>query len=462
MGGEHAVVIGGSVAGLLAARALAGHYGRVTVVERDRLPDGPLPRSGAPQARQVHIMLLRGHSVIERLFPGFTAALAADGAVPLDLMGDSAVLTINGWLPQAPSSLRIHSCSRDLIEHHLRRRVAALPGVSFLDGREVLGLLATPGGQVRGVLLRRRGAAPAIAPLEELAADLVADASGRGSKAPDWLAGLGYGQAPETVVNAHLGYASRWYHLPAGWPAPWKMRLVRSRPPLGTRGGLIYPVEGDRWTVNLGGSAGDYPPTDEAGFMAFARSLPDPGFAAALESAEPISPIYGYRRTENRWRHFEELPRWPQGFVAMGDAVCGFNPAYGQGMTVAAIGAEVLGACLRSGGPAMARRFQRRLAAELRLPWLMATGEDFRLPTTEGVRPGAAARPVQRYLDLVATAAVSDPGLAEAFYRVVHLVAPPSTLLRPRVMAGALRAAAWWAGARWGRVAAEPQYAQSK
>jgi hypothetical protein len=218
---------------------------------------------------------------------------------------------------------------------------------------------------------------------------------------------------------------------------------VQNRPP-DHRAGGIYPIEGDRWFVTLGGGGHDYPPTDEAGFLEFARSLCVPAIYEAIKGAEPLSPIAGYRRTENVLRHYERFSRWPQGFVALGDAVCAFNPVYGQGMTAAALGAETLNACLharrpRGAGPAaLGLDFQRRLAQGNRAPWLMATGEDFRWPTTEGGRPGPAMRLLHRYFDRVIERSVVDPAVQRVLVAVMHLIEPPSTLLHPAVVASTL------------------------
>lgn len=444
---DHAIVIGGSMAGLLAARALADHFAQVTVLDRDTFPDGPVPRKGVPQARHVHVLLLRGQAILERLFPGFQRDLAAAGATALDWIGDSATLNAGGWMPRFDSGLHTHVCSRDTLEWAVRQRLREYPQVTLRGGCEVVGLLGGGDtgdvgdtGAVRGVLVRaRRSEEHTVGPPEPLAADLVVDASGRDSQAPAWLAALGYAKPDETVVNSFLGYASRWYRQPPEPVGDWKLLLVAAMPPRVVRGAVILPVDAERWLVTVSGGSHDYPPTDDAGFLAFARGLPTPLVAAALEAAEPLAPVAGYRRTENRIRHFERLPAWPDGFAAVGDAVCCFNPVYGQGMSVAAVGAETLGKLLgrQPGLPAgLTRRFQRRLARVNRLPWLMATGEDYRYPGVEGGRPGAVTRWLHRYLDGVQRRAARDPFTLATFIRVAHLTASPARLFHPRIAAG--------------------------
>ena len=209
------------------------------------------------------------------------------------------------------------------------------------------------------------------------------------------------------------------------------------------RGGVILPIEGDRWLVTLAGAAHHFPPTDEDGFRAFAAALATPALAEAIRDAEPLTPIRGYRRTENRRRHFERMRRWPDRFVVLGDAVCAFNPVYGQGMTTGALGALTLDACLRRAGPGglagVARRFQRQLGRVIAGPWLLATGEDFRWPSTTGGRPDLATRAMHRYIDRVFQLATASPAAKQAMLEVMHMVAEPAALFRPAMVLAVLR-----------------------
>jgi 2-polyprenyl-6-methoxyphenol hydroxylase-like FAD-dependent oxidoreductase len=431
--GEQAVVVGGSVAGLLAARVLATHYRRVTILDRDRLPAGAGARKGTPQARHIHVLLTAGRRVVERLYPGFVADVVAAGAEDYDAIGD-----VEWYTPAGPattrfaSGLRFLGATRDLIEWGVRTRTLALPGVAVRDGVSVAAYRLDPTGRrVVGVVLDQRDGPGR--PAEELAADLVVDASGRGSRTPQLLESLGFPRPRETVVNGFLGYASRLMTRPAGW-TDWTAFHLQAAPPHRRRGGVIAPVEGGRWVVTLAGGGKDYPPTDEAGFRDFARSLPDPRFAAAVEAAEPLSPIVGTKTSENRVRHYEEHARRPEGLLVMGDAACAFNPVYGQGMTAAAVGAEVLDRCLcaaRAGAAGLAARFQVRLARANTCPWLLATGEDYRFAEAEGPPPGPAVRLAHWYLDRITALAAHDPAVRQRFVEVVHLVSSPVSLLAP-------------------------------
>ena len=454
--GSHAVVLGGSMAGLLAARVLANHFDRVTVVERDRFPEQPAFRSGVPQSRHLHVLLVQGRVVLEQLFPGLEAELFAAGAVQVRWPADVLALTAFGWLRRFPEGLTVVSCSRELLEWHVRQRVAATGRVRFLQDHDATGVLPSADNTaVLGVLVRPRsrgpgagsaGSANGAAHARGLRADLVVDASGRDSRAPQWLEAMGFAPPPATEINPFVGYASRYYAQPKGFGADWQGVYLLATPAR-PRGGALFPIEGDRWHVGLVGYGRDYPPTDEAGFLEFARSLRSPVLYEAIKAAEPLSPVRGYQRTGNLLRHYERLRRWPERVVALGDAVSAFNPVYGQGMTVAAQAAVVLDRCLRerrrdgtkAAGTGLGRGFQRRLAKANAAAWLLATGEDLRYRTTGGARPGPVTRLLHRYLDRVIAASTVDLEASLAFADVAHLLAPPAVLFRPRVAIPALR-----------------------
>jgi 2-polyprenyl-6-methoxyphenol hydroxylase-like FAD-dependent oxidoreductase len=453
--GSHAIVIGASLAGLLAGHVLADHFDRVTFIERDHLPQGPEFRTAVPQARHIHVLLVRGNRLLEQLFPGLDNELAAAGAEIVDWAADTWWFNFGTWKPRFPSELISHLCSRELLEWIIRRRVASSSKIRWLAECDVTALLTDENNtRVIGVRLHARAARggrlnsqaePHEEPVE-LHADLVVNASGRDSRAAEWLAKLGYPSPQETRVNSFLGYASRCYRRPKDRQPEWKALVVSATPPDISRGAVLVPLEGERWLVTLAGAARDYPPTDETGFVDFARSLPTPVLYEAIQDALPVTSIFGYRRTENVRRYYEKLPRYLEGLVTLGDAVCAFNPVYGQGMTVAALGASALDECLREQRrlrPAgelagLAERFQKKLGRVVATPWLLATGEDFRYPTTEGAQPHLATRILRPYLDQVLLTAAENPRAHQAFLQVVHLVKPPTALFHISVLAPVL------------------------
>ena len=439
---SHAVVIGGSIAGMTAARMLADHFAQVTVVERDVAPDPVAFRKGAPQTRHPHALLGEGQRLLEKMFPGVVQELHAKGAIPANF-GNELGFYINGnWCQPYKSPIVTTMCSRPLLDNAIYRRLSAMPNVKILHNQEMLGLvLDSKKERVIGVRLRQRGEPGAEA--QEMPATLVVDASGRDSHAPEWLEEWGYTAPAETTVNAFVGYTTRIYRTPAHYTNDWKALYIMAMAPHTPRGAVILPMEGDRWHVCLVGVGGDYPPSDEAGFDAFINSLPSPAIAEALRDAEPLTAPYGYRRAENRMRYYEKLPRYVDGFVVTGDAVYAFNPIYGQGMSTAAIASQTLDACLqeqrRRHGAAtldgLARRFQKKLAGVTAGPWAMATGQDIRWPTTEGgQQPDPVTRMIQRYLDKVLEVAPHNPTVAEAFFQVQNMLKGPESLLHPQIL----------------------------
>lgn len=435
MAEKTALVIGASMGGLLAARALSAHFDRVVVLDRDDLPDAPEVRSGVPQGRHIHILLLEGQQRLEKMFPGLSQELTDTGSPRMTWCKDSAYFTPGGWVKRFDSGIVTNMILRPDLEYRVRRRLAANPKITFLNGRDVRGLLTTADKTiVTGVETQVRGTGAT----EQHSADLIVDASGRGSKAPEWLTALGYDAPQETAVNSHVGYATRFYEKPD--PAPdWVFLFANARSAEDNpRGAGIFDVGHGRWMVSLGGLNGEYPPTDEAGFEAFTRLLPTPTVAEALAHAKPISTIYGYRIDGSRQRHYEKLTRRPEHFILIADAVCAFNPVYGQGITVAAIEADELDTLLRQRGTAdlrgFAAAFQRRIAQRLKTAWLLATGEDLRFPATEGDQPNALARLVQRYVNAYLRVSYDDEALTLAFIRVLNLNAPPTSLFAPSLV----------------------------
>jgi 2-polyprenyl-6-methoxyphenol hydroxylase-like FAD-dependent oxidoreductase len=436
------VVVGGSLAGMLAARVLSDHFDSVTLLERDHFQKTPTARKGLPQGRHAHVLLERGRAALERFLPGLTAELMLAGAEPLDFTRDVAWLNPSGWEVRFRGDLLLLACTRDLIDWGVRRRVAALPNVRIQQGADVAGLIrgSGNGAHVAGVWLRSRTADDDVdRQVAELAADLVVVADGRRSRLPGWLAALGYQPPQETVVNSGQGYASRYYRPSTAFASDWKALYIQQAPPADARGGVISLVEGGRWLVSLIGGDGDYPPTDEAGFLAFARSLRSPALYEAIAAAEPLTPIAGQRATENRLRHYDRLGRLPDRVVALGDAVSAFNPVYGQGMTAAALGAEVLDRWLQQewshGGPGRSRVFQCRLARATAAAWQLSTGADYRFLTTQGPPQGRIARLSSYYLAGVLGAATRRPWVRRRLAEVLHLLRPPSALFSPGVLA---------------------------
>lgn len=418
----HAVVIGASIAGLLAARALSETYTRVTVIDRDTLPDHPAPRKGVPQGRFAHALLAAGADVLEELFPGLRAEMIASGAFTCDIQGDYRWYLDGYPLRQAHAGLTVIGLTRPLLEHLIRARVAGLPGVTIVSPAEVTGL-ETAGGRVTGVRVRSGQAE------EPLPADLVVDAAGRGSRALVWRRELGYPAIPAAEIRANAVYLTRHYrrepHFLDGTEGATFVPF-----PAQPRGALVLPQENDRFALVLAGILGEEPPSDEAGMLAFAESLPAPEVVRVLRLATPLDEPAVTRYPASLRYYYEKADKHPDGFLVTGDAVCSFNPVYGQGMTVAALEAAALARLLAEGTARLPARFYAAAAKAINVAWDLAAGGDLRYPQVEGRRPPGSGL-INRYLDRYRAAASVDPVLGKTFLQVANLTEPPSRLLAP-------------------------------
>jgi 2-polyprenyl-6-methoxyphenol hydroxylase-like FAD-dependent oxidoreductase len=436
---SRAVVVGGSIAGMCAARVLFDAYDEVVIVDRDHYPSEAIARSGVPQSRHAHALLARGQEELERSFPGFVAAMRAGGALMFDAGSGFAMRRRPGWQDVGPNGVETLWSSRDLLEFTVRSLLRKQTKVQLREGTQVLGLRAERGSALRvsGVRIRSEAFGE-----HELSADLVMDASGRNTRADEWLRELGL-PLPETQrVDAHAGYASRFYKAPPPERRPkewwWQGLWVEWQHGL-PRGAVIFPIEGDRWLVTCAGIGGDHPPTDEAGFLAFLETLSSPAVAQAVALAEPLSPISGNRSLANVYRRYDQWSHELHGFVASGDSVCAFNPIYGQGMSSAAACSSLLGQVLRERGAraGFERQHFRRQGEFLTSVWNLATGADFQWPTTEGPRPRVPPG-VGEYFNLALTCAHNDARLRRHLAPVFNLTSPISRFFHPPFMAKVL------------------------
>ncbi len=435
-----AIVIGGSLAGLLAARVLADHYQRVILVERDTLGGAIENRRGVPQGRHTHGLLAGGREALEKLLPGISDQLRAAGAVPGDMLGDSRWFMEGGYHSRFSSGLVGLCMSRPLLEGLVRERVRQLPNVQFRDNETVSGLLASHGKtRVIGVALGQ----------EQLAADLVVDTTGRGSHSPQWLQGMGYAKPVEDRVEVALGYTTRCFRRnPSDLGGD--IAVIIPPTPTGKRGGVMIAQENGCWTVTLISHFGASAPADLNGFIEFSRGLPAPDIYDFIRGAEPVGEPVAMRYPASVRRRYEDLERFPQGYLVMGDAISSFNPIYGQGMTVASLEALELAAAVAQGKADLARRFLPRAAKVVDTPWSMAVGNDLRMPEVTGPRT-LVGRVLNAYLCKLHRAAHHDPAVALAFHKVGNLLAPPPSILDPRI---ALRVL--WGNLRPARARVEP------
>jgi 2-polyprenyl-6-methoxyphenol hydroxylase-like FAD-dependent oxidoreductase len=430
-----AVVLGASISGLLAARVLADFYSSVTVVERDVLPDRPVTRRGVPQGGLPHIPQARSTQIMGELFPGILDELVAAGARVWndgDLsriwmsFGGHRILR-SGTIPN-PESLTTYYVSRPFLEWSLCRRLRAIPNVVFLDGTDAVRLTSTRDGRrVTDVVVARRDSGAEMI----LAADLVVDATGRGSRTPLFLDELGYRRPREDELMVRVGYAGLTLHV-----APGTLReniTVAAPQPSYPVGFAMFACENDTYALGVQTVAGQDPPADRATLLAHLAEIAPPHVLDAARRADPLTDIIHYRFPANRWRRYDKMRRAPDGLIVIGDAMCSFNPLYGQGMSVAAIEAVILRDCLQQGDQNLARRFFRASAKEIRVAWQAAISSDLTLPQILGPRP-LSVRITNAYTDRVLAAAETDPVVAQQFLRLISMVDPPSRLVRPSTM----------------------------
>ncbi|MBW4643136.1 MAG: 2-polyprenyl-6-methoxyphenol hydroxylase-like oxidoreductase [Goleter apudmare HA4340-LM2] len=428
--GQHAIIIGASMGGLLAARALTDYYQQVTLLEQDIFPAPGLNRKGVPQDRHTHGLLAKGREVLEHFFPGITQELEAKTAVIGDVLQLSRWFAEGGYLQRNYSGLKGILVSRPLLEAQVRQRLLTLPNVKVIENCNVLGLVATEDHtRVTGVRLKHQGNSNAE---EILNAELVVDASGRRSLSPVWLETLGYEKPHEKQVKVNISYTTRIYsRQPEHIQGDQAVIVTASYP--SWRSGVLLAQEQEHWIVSIGGYFSDRAPTDEQGFLEFAKSLPTPDIYEVIKDAEPLSEPTLYKFPSSQRRCYEKLKRFPQGYLVFGDAICSFNPVYGQGMTITALEAIALQDCLSKGSQNLARRFFQAASKVVDIPWSMAVDGDLRIPQVQGKR-SLMVRFINWYIGKLQVAAQQDLKVAIAFTKTVNLIAPPATLFSPWIV----------------------------
>lgn len=429
IGRDHVVVLGGSMAGLLAARVLTEHFDRVTLVERDVLSLQAGQRRGVPQGRHTHALLASGTRVLDRLFDGLSGELLAAGAIETNASRDIVWHFEGGDLANCDSDLDGVSASRPFIEAAVRRRVLALPNLRIREGAHVMGLVTDDE--------RRRVTGIRLLTGECLPADLVVDATGRGSRLPEWLRTLGYEAPVDERVEVGIQYVTRRFKRhPSDLGG--KLGVVVPPTPTGKRGGVMLAQEDGCWTVTLIAQFLPAAPLDVEGFRAFAAGLPSARIHAVISTAEPAGDAVHSPFPASVRRRYEKLSRLPEGLLVMGDAFCGFNPIYGQGMSVSALEATALGDVLASGAVSLWRSFFGKVAAIVDGPWATAVGNDLRMPEVTGAR-SPMVKLINAYVGRLHRGAHTDPALVRAFLSVSNLAAPPTALFAPAVVWRVLR-----------------------
>lgn len=396
---KKALIIGGGIAGLLAARVLSEYYDDVLIIERDSFPEKPGTRPGTPQSFHLHQVLPRGEMIIEQLFPNFLKDLWDLGAFqmkqrPAQMINPYGVFSF-------PGDEKAITYSRALLEWALRQRVQSISTVRFLPQHEVVELSTNEDHtRVVGAYVRQRGQ---VEEQKLLSADLVLDTSGRSSKLPGWLSSRGYKLAEDERIEARIGYSTRTYKMPSHTEDVPALVVIDGDPASDHAiGGVLKSIEGNVWMACLAGIDGHYPPTDAQGFDEGLTQLISPVIAEALQQAEPLTEPRGYRLPACIRHHYEMMERWPKGLLVMGDALCFFDPIYGQGMTLAAIEADTIATSLREEqGQIHEQRLLQQMQESIYPAWWRSALEDLRWPgvTHSGPEQIKGRELLHRYFD---------------------------------------------------------------
>lgn len=438
---KRAVVIGGSIAGLLSAKMLSDVFEEVLIVERDRIDNNAAERTGVPQSPQPHILLTQGYRLLKDFFPGLEKDLQAAGAVPVDWGQDFQYFAFGDWCANVtePTGLDSFSCTRPLLEAAIRQKVEQTGNIKRLSPYRVEAL-SGDADKITGIRCRQSKDKTDERVIE---ADLVVDASGRSTNAPKWLAALGAAVPAVEKIDAQLGYATGRYRIPEDWNEAWKVLLIAHEPPEKTQLGYLARVENNELIATLGGYCQEYPPLTQADFEQTAKQLPDQAFYDAIAQSTPVSRIKAYRSTANRLYHYEQLGEMPTGFVAIGDSVCALCPAYGQGLTTSAMSALTLQEWLLEnaknpgGGESLA--FQRKLAKRIQPAWNAATKNDAGFLQKGGKHQRSLAeRLLFGYMRKLVAKTHTDAELMLALTRVTHMLDSPAQLLHPKLILKAL------------------------
>jgi 2-polyprenyl-6-methoxyphenol hydroxylase-like FAD-dependent oxidoreductase len=433
--GKQAIIIGASMAGLAAAGALADWFEEVIMLERDRLPDQAVPRSGVPQSRHLHGLLPGGERALTDLFPHFERGLSDAGAVQLRVVTDvRAEIPGLGPFPQRDFGWSVYSASRPLIELVARQQAERLGNVTMHAECRVLEITATPDGRmVTGVRYES-----ADGRQESLAADLVVDASGRGAPTLALLRSSRQPTPDETVIGVDLHYTTTTFAIPQDTPTDWRGAITYPGAPEHIRGAYLLPIEGNRWILTLSGQLGEHAPAEPDGFMDYARRLETQTIYDAIKHAERLSGFERYATPESVWRRFDLLSSFPERLIPIGDSICRFNPVYGQGMSVAAQEARLLNQLLKErttkadplAGLPLA--FFSESLPLIEGTWNMSAVPDLAFPETSGERPADFESRV-KYNGALMRTAMNHAEVHRLLAEVQHLLKPPSALQDPAV-----------------------------
>ena len=421
-----AIVIGGSIAGLLTARVLSDHFEEVLLIEKDNYTDTDQVRKGTPQANHLHLLLVKGKEILLDFFPELEGELVKNGANKIDFLNDGRFYLPSGWAQKFESGVVTFTCTRTLLEKTIRHQVQKISKIKIHENKTISSFVLENPNKISLTTTKN----------EKIHADLIVDCTGRNTRTPDWLEKINYPKLTETRVDSFVGYATRRYIPSKNVKREWKMLAILNNPTTNPRLGSIYPIEDGKWLVFLSGIGKVYPPTEENGFLEFAKSLESKELYDAMKDATPDSEIYGYQVKGSRRYHCESMSRWPENFIMLGDAVAVFNPFYGQGITSAALGVKLLDNMLRNKNfnKNFTKKFQKKLSKTISLPWILGTSEDLRWPTTVGKKPNTITKFVQNHAQKVLLLGPKSKLATKSFLQMMHMIKSPIIIFHPKIL----------------------------
>lgn len=436
-------IIGGGFSGMLYAIAIAPYCKRIRLFESNTFPSGERPqyRKGSPQDQHQHTLLLRGRQLLQKYIPDFEDQLDALGVPETDYINDCELYTHGGRLPRFPSSVKIRPCRRPVIDYILARQLKKITHITCYEHCRIHGLVVES-GKVVGVNVKQENNPP-----EDHYAALTIDCSGRHSKVMSWLEEKNVACPKTSKVTPHLGYASCLYQKPDNAP-DWKGVEIACHAPHNAQAAGLWEVENNQWLLTLIGTAGQYPPNDYEGFLNFSKTLESPSVFNAIKDLQPLSSVRSHRGTDNQWRHFEKMKHMPEGLIVCGDAHCCYNPYYGQGMTITAITADILAKNFAAAAHRQTRvdkaiasirkSYYRKSFIPLWLGWSLATFEDARWPSTEGLALRWYEKLFFVYLDAVLHAAIHNRKVTEICVKIANMTLGAHAILHPYLFAQTL------------------------
>ncbi len=417
---KKALIIGSSMAGILAARVCSDHFEEVSVLEKDEIIDQVTNRKGIPQDNHLHILLSKGHNILEYYFPGLMKSLVQQGAIAGDLGKFFKWYHEGGYRPQITTGVNSAMMSRALLEYNVRSRLLQIPNVKIIDSTKIQGFFYQD-HRIHGVETDKG----------PFSADLIIDARGFGSRLAKELEEFGYERPEAEEVKINLKYTSCVFSREDHFQT---LININSNPPNDSKHGTVQPIENGRMIVTVQGRINDQPPKSIDSFIEYTKSLQTQDIYQAIKGREVLTELHSYNIPVVRWLHYEKLSRFPEGILPLGDSVCRLNPIYGQGMSSAAMQAQILDDFLRQNhGQSFWKPYFKKVANTIRTPWELTVTEDFKFPETLGTPPPIPGL-MLRYFNKVSRIINQDPVVYKSFIKVLNLVSSPMILLQPQIM----------------------------